>query len=133
MVERRMWEAKEPVTVEALAAELDIDLETHGLQVGDVEFEHVHMASSVTVMDTHSADADVWRIRYAEWHKVFRNVRDRAVTVIQFESGGLSGGDGWAACKRYKVATWLSDAELTGLLPLLEAGILPHPTYFEEF
>ena len=133
MAELRMWKAGEPVTVELLAAELDVDLQTHGLQVGDVELEHVHMASSVTVTGTHNADADVWRIRYAEWHNVFRRVCDRAVTVIQFESGGLSGGEGWAVCNRYVVPAWLSDAELTGLLPLLEAGILPNHTYFEEF
>lgn len=129
---KQMWDMGKPVPPEMVAEEIGVDLEHYLFDVRDVETEHVDMASSLSFMSIHNAEADVWRIRCVLAHKVFRNAREREVTVIQFESGGLSGGEGWATCNRYVVDAWLTDAELTGLLPLLEAGIVPQHTYFEE-
>lgn len=132
MSELRSWKADEPVTVEMVAAELGIDLESYELRLDAVDHEHVHMGSSATMTSTHNADADVWRVRASMWHKMFRNVQRRDVTVIQFESGGLDHGEGWARCTRYRLDARLTDAELTGVLSLLEAGILPACTFDEE-
>ena len=132
MAKRGMWDADRPVTVEMVAAELGIDLESYEMRLDAVDYEHVHMGSSASLTGTHNAGADVWRIRASMWHKMFRNVRRRDVTVIQFESGGLDHGEGWARCARYLLAAILTDAELTALLPLLEAGILPECTFVEE-
>lgn len=132
MAKRGMWDADRPVTVEMVAAELGVDLESYELRLDSVDHEHVAMGSSASMTGTHNAGADVWRIRAAMWHKMFRNVRRRDVTVIQFESGGLDHGEGWARCTRYRLDARLTDAELTGVLSLLEAGILPACTFDEE-
>ena len=132
MVERRMWDADRPVTAEMVAAEVGVDLETHRIRLDSVDYEHVDMVSSYALASSHNASADVWRIRYAWWHPRFRNVRDRDATVIQFQSGGLCGGEGWATCSRYLLRARLTEAEVEALLSLLEAGILPERTFFEE-
>lgn len=78
MSKREMWDADRPVTVEMVAAELGVDLESYELRLDSVDHEHVAMGSSASLTGTHNADADVWRVITPETQRVEALKRERA-------------------------------------------------------
>ncbi|MEE8666825.1 MAG: hypothetical protein SOI13_01685 [Bifidobacterium mongoliense] len=96
--------------------------------------------TKVTSMEDHRGIgyADTLNGEFVAWH-VRADIRRRGFyahhlerTVIQIMGGGLSGGEGWALCRRWVADGLLGEEQLRILAPLLDSGALPYETYHEE-